>query len=152
MTYTRYETAKQVSQLSRWRSWSRDDWLASVEDIIFEHDRLGVSEIPFSGDHVPREPRPEEERCCLQCGETEGAIKASQRSGDPIYCAGDFSYEYGEPGWEQDRHRFREWSDKELDYYRIAPRYRHKYRRMNWNGYDIDPAHQVSEKELTRSA
>jgi len=32
---------------------ARSSWLSSVEDIIFEHERLGVSAIAFSGDTRP---------------------------------------------------------------------------------------------------
>lgn len=33
--------------------WCRSDWLASVEDIIFEHQYLGGRPIEFSGDLRP---------------------------------------------------------------------------------------------------
>ncbi|RLP70883.1 hypothetical protein D9V30_00150 [Mycetocola reblochoni] len=52
------------------------------------------------------------ERDCLQCGESQAAIRASQSARDPIFC-GAVDY-FGECEWEQERHRFRDWSDKKL--------------------------------------
>lgn len=71
-----------------------------------------------------------EVRHCLYCGEPQDAVRSSQRSGDPIYCAGDFSYEYDEPGWVNPRHRFRDWTDGELEEMGVFPEYYGRYRRV----------------------
>lgn len=42
---------------------------------------------------------------CIQCGETKAAVQASQREGDPLYCA-TVDY-YGDCSEAWDRHRFR---------------------------------------------
>lgn len=33
--------------------WCRSTWLSSVEDIIFQHEYMGVERIEFSGDYRP---------------------------------------------------------------------------------------------------
>jgi hypothetical protein len=69
-----------------------------------------------------------DERLCLQCNESEGAIRASQQRRDPIYC-GAVDY-FGEVEWEADRHRFKDWTDKELiEGWRVLPEFVHLYRR-----------------------
>lgn len=84
----------------------------------------------------------ERPRCCLQCGESEGAIKASQRTSDPLYCAiVDF---FGECEYEWPRHRFADVTDAELRAWGVLPRYWHKYRRV-MSGWEINDAHRVSE-------
>lgn len=81
------------------------------------------------------------ERTCLQCGESEGAVRASQRARDPIYCAAvDY---FGEVEWECDRHRFRDWSNRELiEGWRIKPEHVERYRRI-MTGWEIDFAHRL---------
>lgn len=89
------------------------------------------------------------DRDCLQCGESQAAIRHSQSIGDPIYC-GAVDY-FGECVWELPRHRFRDWSDKELiEGWRVLPEHVDKYRRCRY-GYDIDPAHRtpMSGKQAT---
>lgn len=58
---------------------------------------------------MSRELGPQDD--CVQCGQSKGAIKESQRRGDPIYCVGvDY---FGECDWEADRHRFI-WTAKDV--------------------------------------
>lgn len=66
---------------------------------------------------------------CLYCGEAWGAIRASQRTQSPIFCAGvDY---FGEVEWENERHRFKSWTDSELHRsFRIKPEYYDLYRRV----------------------
>ena len=59
---------------------------------------------------------------CLQCGESRAAVK---REG--IFCA-DVASD-GEPVYEWDRHRWRDWTDKELSNVGILPEHYDKYRR-----------------------
>ena len=66
------------------------------------------------------------ERECLQCGERQEAIRASQRRGDPIYCATGDAYE---ADYEWDRHRFRDLTDKELSGL-VLPEFFDLYRRI----------------------
>jgi hypothetical protein len=41
---------------------------------------------------------------CLACGESQAAIRASQRTNEPIFCAAvDY---FGECDWTRDRHIF----------------------------------------------
>ncbi len=77
---------------------------------------------------------------CLHCGESREAVRASQRGKNPIFCAGDFDYEYGDPGWEMERHRFRDWSHEHLNDMKILPQFHHLYLRAQ-NMYDIHPDH-----------
>ena len=80
-----------------------------------------------------------DERVCLQCGESQSAIKASQGTHDPIFC-GAVDY-FGELEWEAERHRFRDWSDRELTtMWRVRPEHVDKYRRI-MSAYEIDPKH-----------
>ncbi len=69
------------------------------------------------------------DRDCLQCGESQAAIRASQQARDPIHCAAvDY---FGECEWELPRHRFRDRTDKELtEAWSIAPAYVGHYRRV----------------------
>lgn len=62
---------------------------------------------------------------CLQCGETQAAIRAHQSRGEPFFCA-TVDY-YGDCSEEWERHRFRDYTDKELHF--ILPEFRHLYRR-----------------------
>ena len=81
------------------------------------------------------------ERKCLQCGESQAAIRASQQAKDPIYC-GSVDY-FGECEWEADRHRFRAWTDRELiDVWCVLPEHVDKYRRIT-NAYEISDAHRT---------
>ena len=66
---------------------------------------------------------------CLQCGESRAAVK---REG--LYCA-DVAYD-GEPAYEWDRHRWRDWTDKELARVGILPEHYDKYRRAEV--YDLN--------------
>lgn len=79
------------------------------------------------------------ERDCLQCGESQTAIRASQQSRDPIHCAAvDY---FGECEWELPRHRFRDWSDRELTGgWSVAPEYVVLYRRV-MTPWDIADEH-----------
>ena len=85
------------------------------------------------------------ERQCLQCGESQAAIRASQRAKEPIHCAAvDY---FGECLWEAERHRFRDWSDKELiEGWKVKPDAVDKYRRIT-NAYEI-----ADEDSLIRGA
>lgn len=67
------------------------------------------------------------DRYCLQCGESEAAIKRTQRDGDPIYCA-IVDY-FGECSTDWARHRFADRTDKELDQIGVLPELRDQYRR-----------------------
>lgn len=49
---------------------TRSDWLATVEDVQFEHDHLGVSAIEFSGDLRPDHEHQPGYRC-PRCGHLE---------------------------------------------------------------------------------
>lgn len=83
------------------------------------------------------------ERLCLQCNESQGAIRASQRSQDPIFC-GAVDY-FGECLWDLPRHRFRDWSDRELvEGWRVKPEFVGLYRRI-LSGYEIADEHRVEE-------
>jgi hypothetical protein len=83
------------------------------------------------------------DRKCLQCNESEAAIKASQRRRDPIFC-GAVDY-FGEVEWDLPHHRFREWTDRELvEGWRVLPDHVDKYRRIQ-NAYEIDPSHRQVE-------
>ena len=76
-----------------------------------------------------------DETQCLQCGEYKAAVVASQKTNEPIYCA-EVDY-FGECLWEADRHRFRDWSDKELiEGWGVLPEAVGKYRRI-MSGYEI---------------
>lgn len=141
MNYSTYEVAEQVHQRFRWMQIQRADWLATVEDLIFEYEKLGQHAIEFYGDYRPCEPKPTPERLCLQCNESEAAIRASQRAGDPLYCA-IVDY-FGECEVEFPRHRFRDNTDAELSAWGILPRYWHKYRRTS-SGWEIQDQHRVS--------
>ncbi|MCS4277932.1 hypothetical protein M2390_003148 [Mycetocola sp. BIGb0189] len=82
---------------------------------------------------------------CLQCGERQEAIRASQGTQNPIFCAGvDY---FGETDWEADRHRFRDRSDRELVRMGVLPEYTHLYRRIK-SRYEIADDHMV-EKEAS---
>lgn len=82
-----------------------------------------------------------DERRCLQCNESQGAIRASQREGDPIYCAA-VDYE-GDVLWEMPQHRFRDWTDRELiDVWRVLPEHVNLYRRI-LSAYDIADEHRA---------
>ena len=50
-----------------------------------------------------------EETRCVFCNQTKDSIKANK-----LYCAGVDSYT-GECTWERDRHRFKPFSEKELE-------------------------------------
>jgi hypothetical protein len=139
VTYPTHEVEHQEREHARWSLIVRNDWLASVEDIEFEHRWLGC-DIPFSGDLRPRPARPVEERRCLQCGESEAAIRASQRRGDPLYCA-IVDY-WGECEADWPRHRFRDTTDAELKAWGVLPRYWYKYRRV-FSGWEIADEHRV---------
>lgn len=58
---------------------------------------------------------------CLQCGETYAAVRQEK-----LDCA-IIDHYFGEVSYEWNRHRWKEWSDKELAY--ILPEYRDLYRR-----------------------
>lgn len=76
---------------------------------------------------------------CIQCGEYQDAIVASQRTSNPIFC-GAVDY-FGELEWDLPRHRFRDWTDKELtDGWQIKPEFVGLYRRI-WSAYDIADEH-----------
>ena len=76
---------------------------------------------------------------CLQCGESQDAIKASQSTPDPIFCGGVDGF--GEAEWDAERHRFRDWTDRELiQGWRIKPEHTARYRRIV-SVWEIDPAH-----------
>lgn len=76
--------------------------------------------------------------CCLQCGESQAAIRSSQQRRDPIYCAAvDY---FGECLWEADRHRFRPWTDGELWNMGILPAYMDRYRRI-MSLYEVQDSH-----------
>ncbi|SJN33997.1 hypothetical protein FM119_08700 [Mycetocola reblochoni REB411] len=50
---------------------------------------------------------------------------------------------FGECEWEQERHRFRDWSDKELiEGWKVQPEHVDKYRRI-MNGYEIADEHRI---------
>ena len=76
---------------------------------------------------------------CLQCGESQGAIRQSQRNKDPIYCGSVDCF--GESIWDAPRHRFRDWKDYELDAMWVLPEFFHLYRRVS-NIYSIASGHQ----------
>lgn len=79
---------------------------------------------------------------CLQCGESRDAVRASQGTPNPIFCA-DVDY-FGEVEWEMERHRFRDWTDRELvESFWVAPEYTHLYRRIT-SGYEIAANHRVA--------
>lgn len=85
------------------------------------------------------------ERFCLQCNESEAAIKASQRTKDPIYCGAVDCF--GECSWEADRHRFRDWTDKELiEGWHVMPEHVDKYRRI-MSGYEIANEHRTDHTD-----
>lgn len=65
---------------------------------------------------------------CLYCEESQEAVRSSQRNRDPIYCAG-IDY-FGEVEWEAPRHRFRDWTDGELEEMGVFPEYYDRYRRV----------------------
>lgn len=48
-----HELRMQREERARRMAWCRSDWHASVEDIIFEPQYLGVRPIEFSGDLRP---------------------------------------------------------------------------------------------------
>ena len=81
------------------------------------------------------------ERMCLQCNESEAAIRASQRRRDPIFC-GAVDY-FGECLWEADRHRFRDWSDRELAEWGVLPEFYDQHRRM-LSLYDVPENHRTN--------
>ena len=83
------------------------------------------------------------DRSCLQCGEPEAAIKASQSTADPIFCGAEDHF--GECEWEAERHRFRDWSDKELaNGWMVRPEHFDKYRRIT-TSYEIADGHRTNE-------
>ncbi|MBN9214735.1 MAG: hypothetical protein J0J04_07965 [Microbacterium sp.] len=51
--WPQHEQRMQREERDRRMLWCRSDWLASVEDIIFEHQYLGGRPIEFSGDLRP---------------------------------------------------------------------------------------------------
>lgn len=51
--YAPAEERNQRGHRERKLRWARPHWRATVEDTIFEHTMLGVSEIPFDGDSRP---------------------------------------------------------------------------------------------------
>lgn len=58
---------------------------------------------------------------CLQCGESRAAVERER-----IFCtAGGHA---GEPDYEWDRHRWRDWTDKELAAVGVLPEHYDKYR------------------------
>lgn len=72
---------------------------------------------------------------CLQCGVSREVIRASQQIKDPIYC-GAVDY-FGECLWEAEKHRFRDWTDKELvEGWKVKPEAVDKYRRIT-SSYEI---------------
>ncbi len=78
---------------------------------------------------------------CLYCGESRGAIRASQRSQSPIFC-GAVDY-FGEVEWERDRHRFRSWSDQELySVFHVKFEFADLYRRV-LSPWEISKDHQL---------
>jgi hypothetical protein len=42
-----------MQERARHMLWCRSDWLASVEEIIWEHENMGRRPIEFSGDRRP---------------------------------------------------------------------------------------------------
>src|SRR5690554_6254152 len=89
----------------------------------------------------PKRGRAMSERRCLQCNEGEAAVRESQRRGNPLYCGGvDY---FGEATWVADRHRFRDWTDKELiEQWRVLPEHVDRYRRI-FSGYEIAKEHRA---------
>jgi hypothetical protein len=83
-----------------------------------------------------------DDRLCLQCNESEGAIRAAQRRRDPIYC-GAVDY-FGEVEWELPRHRFRDRSDRELAAMHIAAEHFEEYRRL-FSPWEIAPEHRTPD-------
>lgn len=59
---------------------------------------------------------------CLQCGESRAAVKRER------LCCATVGYE-GEAHDEWDRHRWRDWTDKELASIGVLPEHYDKYRR-----------------------
>ncbi|WP_349862647.1 hypothetical protein [Leifsonia sp. WHRI 6310E] len=82
------------------------------------------------------------DRFCLQCNESEGAIRESQRRRDPIYC-GAVDY-FGEVEWDLPRHRFRDRSDRELVGLHVLPEHFDEYRRL-LSPWEINDAHRDPE-------
>ena len=83
----------------------------------------------------------DEQVLCLQCNESRDAIRASQSRGDPLHCAG-IDY-FGEVEWDAERHRFRDWTDRELiEGWRILPEHVGLYRRI-LSAYEIEKAHRA---------
>ena len=89
------------------------------------------------------------DRKCLFCNESEGAIRESQRRRDPIFCAAvDY---FGECLWERDRHRFADWTDRELiEGWRVLPEFVGLYHRIQ-SGYEIADAHRAPFPEAQDS-
>ena len=85
-------------------------------------------------------------RTCLQCGESEAAVRLSQQRRDPIFCA---SVDYwGETEWEMPRHRFRPWSDRELiESWGVLPRFVDRYRRIR-SAWEISPEHRFPRLQV----
>lgn len=79
---------------------------------------------------------------CLQCGEDYETIRTSQRSRSPIYCA-IVAWD-GEVEADWSRHRFRPWTDDQLDRWGVAREHYGEYRRM-YTAYDIRPEHRKSD-------
>lgn len=86
-----------------------------------------------------------DDRICLQCGESQAVIRASQRTKYPIYCA-IVSWD-GETEADWERHRFRDQSDGQLMTWGVLPEYWHLYRRV-YSGWEIKEEHRTLELNL----
>lgn len=69
---------------------------------------------------------------CLQCGESHGAVRAER-----LFCATVSAWETVETEDEWERHRWADWSDRELDLFGIVPDAYDRHRRtpllhMQW--------------------
>lgn len=77
-----------------------------------------------------------DERECLQCGETPATIKRNE-----LICGIEGGYEYRELEYEWPRHRWADWTDKELARAGIKAEAFEKHRRtpamtLQWVGCD----------------
>jgi len=84
---------------------------------------------------------------CLQCNESQAAIRATQRLREPLHC-GAVDY-FGEAEWTAERHRFRDWTDRELiDGFGVKPEFVGLYRRV-MSGYEIADEHSARPAPAT---